>query len=450
MNKRISAAAAALLMSVSMLTACGDGNSALEETTINVIDNGTSAVEGESASGDGAGENSGFVDPADIMGVTGTEPAQGDAAETYETTLPDNHQDIIDMLESGAVTTTAAPVLTDYSVDCKDRYGYNQLNDQEKALYEAILEAAKNMKLRVSVDDSVTDEMWVKAYGMVYMQEPQLFWLSSNKLSKGKVWYWETDTDTIASMQAEIDAEVSKILSAVNGKSTFEKLEYFHDYLCLNNEFGQDSGHNETIYGAFSSMHALQCAGYAKAMQYLCDMAGIESMVVVGTTDAGRSHAWNVVKVEGDWYNLDTTWGDPVISNPDPTYCRHRYFLVPDSWIHNKSHFNINQKTTGTQVTYFTPPSCTAEAYNYFAQKGLLFSDKASADAAIKEAMKTAAASKKRAAEIRVSSKELYDEMVADLKTYASWIKNENSDVKSVSNNCDESTLVIQLDLIYN
>lgn len=448
MTKRIMAFAAAVLMAASVFTGCGSKteDDAQAQTSVNVIENGTTAPSGEevtTAEGD-------FSDPAAQLGVE-TQPGDipPEDAENQETTLPPNHEEIINMIQNGGGTvTTKAPILKEYNVDCTTRYGYNQLNDAEKELYKQILEAANSIRTSLRVDDSVTDEMWIKVYGCVYMQEPQLFWLSSKKVSKGKLWYWEIDPELIASMQKEIDATVGKILAEADGKSDYEKLKVFHDYIALNNNFVKESGYNQTIYGGFVNGE-IQCEGYAKSIQYLCDLTGIESTVVVGTNESGDSHAWNVVKVDGKWYNLDTTWDDPILSNVVKTNIRYRYFLVPDEWIHNKSHFNVNKKTTGTQVTYFTPPACTSDDMNYFKVTKQLYSEEASADTALRAKLKECAASNTRAVEIRVTSQAVYDAVTKNLKDYASWIKSENSAVTSVSSNCDPNTLVIELDLSF-
>ena len=249
-------------------------------------------------------------------------------------------------------------------------------------------------------------------------------------------------------MQKEIDQKAGEVLALADGKSTYEKIKTFHDWIVLNNTFNKEPGYNQTIYGGFVQ-GTVQCEGYAKTMQYLCDLSDIESMIVVGTNADGSSHAWNVIKIDGDWYNVDCTWDDPILSTVIANNLRHRYFGVTDAQIHNKSHYNINKKTTGTQVTYFTPPACTATKYNYFDAEGLVYSDKASAETALKNAMKTTAANKTRVAEIKVSDKSVYDAVTAELKTYASWIKGENSAVKSVKDNSDPETLVIEIDLEY-
>lgn len=459
--KRKIAAMAAVIMAMSMtLTACGGGNDtpeneATEGTQINIITDGelvgSSGAEGLDSEGETTTAE--FEDPAELLGITGDiTDVPGEAGETgEETTVPENHEDIVSMIEAGGTTAPKAAVMTEYNIDCTSRYGYNQLSAAEQQLYRDILEAAKSVRLKVDIDESVTDEMWVKVFGMVYNQEPELFWLSAARMAKGRLWYWEVDTDIIASMQAEIDKKAGEIMGAVSGMSDWDKLEYFHDYIVLHNNFVKDdNGDTTTIYSGFIGGN-IQCSGYAKSMQYLCDLAGIESMVVVGSNENNESHAWNVIKVNGDWYNLDTTWDDPILTEVDETNVRHRYFLVPDEWIHEKSHFNINKKYTGTAVTYFTPPACTKSDLNYFKVKNELYSDKDSADKAIRDRMKACADKGLRAAEIRVDSKAVYDELTSSdsLKNLASWIKAENSKVTAVASNCDPNTLTVQLDLLY-
>ena len=60
--------------------------------------------------------------------------------------------------------------------------------------------------------------------------------------------------------------------------------------------------------GAFTNGLAV-CDGYAGMFQALATQAGLESLVVLGNTDRG-GHAWNVVKVDGRWKIVDTTWND--------------------------------------------------------------------------------------------------------------------------------------------
>jgi hypothetical protein len=48
-------------------------------------------------------------------------------------------------------------------------------------------------------------------------------------------------------------------------------------------------------------------------VQYLAKKLDLVSVFVVGEADNGTqvaSHAWNIVSVDGNWYQVDTTWAD--------------------------------------------------------------------------------------------------------------------------------------------
>jgi len=72
------------------------------------------------------------------------------------------------------------------------------------------------------------------------------------------------------------------------------------------------------------------CEGYAEAARLLFDAVGIESVFVSGTVDDNIPHAWNIVNIGGNWYQLDITWDDPITSsgNDVRTY---DYFNITDT-----------------------------------------------------------------------------------------------------------------------
>jgi transglutaminase/protease-like cytokinesis protein 3 len=296
---------------------------------------------------------------------------------------------------------------------------------------------------------------------MVFNEEPQLFWMGSTvKIDAGvmTVSFKTKDKSEISTMQSKIDAAVSTVMAKVNAASgTFEKLKVMYDYVVLNNNFSLSAeGYNASIYNAFTSNGDLQCGGYAKAIQYLCDLSGIESTVVVGTNEENESHAWNIVYCGDGYYNLDATWGDPI-NNYDETYIRYTFFLVPDSWIHNSSHFNINKffKSDGTAIKCFDVPSCTKTTYNYFNYTGNAYSDYTSADAALKSAIDDAIANKKNAVEIRVTSDELFEQLTGGKSpaTYQKYAKGKSSSVKGISKHTADMYKkigVVYYDIIYN
>ena len=65
------------------------------------------------------------------------------------------------------------------------------------------------------------------------------------------------------------------------------------------------------------------CLGYAETFRLLMDMAGIECITVTGAGFQNReNHAWNMVKLNGEWYCVDPTWDlNPGINQDgEPVY----------------------------------------------------------------------------------------------------------------------------------
>lgn len=377
-------------------------------------------------------------------------------AETTEKTTSEETSEIFIDDDNNNISTED----TSSSAKYTKRYAYNQLNASEKQLYGDIVKAAEKLENAVVIPDGMEKNDALKVYMIVYNEEPQLFWLSSSVSVSGStmtVSYKATSSE-IKKMQEEIDANAAPVVAKVNGASSdYEKFKIIYEYVVLNNTFSLSSaGYNPSIYNAFTKSGELQCAGYAKAVQYLCDLTGLESTVVVGTNSEGESHAWNVVYCGDGYYNLDSTWGDPI-NTFDNKYIRHTYFLVPDSQIHDISHFNVSCFFTsnGTKIKCFDPPKCTKTAYNYFLQEGLYFKDYDSADAAIKAQIKKAVANKENVIQIRVSNEELFNQLTTGSApgAYQKYAKSLSSSVKSIgkfTSQTYKTTGVVTIEIFYN
>ena len=81
---------------------------------------------------------------------------------------------------------------------------------------------------------------------------------------------------------------------------------------------------NQNIVGALVNRHCM-CTGYSYAMAHLCYAAGIDCIYVWSGT-----HAFNLVKLYGNWYCIDTTWIDKNVDDHDSNRV-------------DKSSFNVNK-----------------------------------------------------------------------------------------------------------
>lgn len=109
-------------------------------------------------------------------------------------------------------------------------------------------------------------------------------------------------------------------------KTDYERVKAVNDYIVLNTQYGGKTQDRYTVYGLLSNKQAV-CQGYALAVYDLLTRMNIPVRYVVGTS-FGQNHAWNKVQVDGKWYNLDTTWNDPLPNRP--TEVGYNYFLISD------------------------------------------------------------------------------------------------------------------------
>ena len=85
------------------------------------------------------------------------------------------------------------------------------------------------------------------------------------------------------------------------------------------------------------------CLGYATTFQLLMDLAGVECITVVGASYGSTSdHAWNLVRLEGEWYGVDPTWNDPAswedVPESDWDWTHHRHFNVTSDSLRQSNH----------------------------------------------------------------------------------------------------------------
>ena len=129
-------------------------------------------------------------------------------------------------------------------------------------------------------------------------------------------------TADVARVSAAKDL-AAQVVAANAGKSDYEKLVAYKDYICNAVDYNHAAAENtNTPYGdpwqlisVFDGDNATNvvCEGYAKGFQYLCDLGGLDCISVsgstVGGTGAGR-HMWNVVTLDGAKYLVDVTNSD--------------------------------------------------------------------------------------------------------------------------------------------
>ena len=129
------------------------------------------------------------------------------------------------------------------------------------------------------------------------------------------------------------DSEVKRILDKVDPDwSDLEKIVFIHDYMVSNYEYDLEYSIS-SAYEMFISRKGI-CQAYTLTFMELVRNLGIEVHSVIGV-----NHTWNVVKLNGNWYHVDTTWDDPLWTDfyIRPGYVRRVYLLISDAAIRDDS-----------------------------------------------------------------------------------------------------------------
>ena len=278
--------------------------------------------------------------------------------------------------------------------DAVKKYAYDCLNTDEKMVYDAVLQAVQTHTAELtSLPASVDDTQIQKIIDYVQVDHPGIFWFRH-----GATYFFDAATHIVNKVQftycmskeeaqkrqAEIDKMLAPFLESVNERMSdyevalkvYENIINLVDYDTIGLERQSKTENTpdkpddlRSVYGVFVNKKAV-CAGYAKATQYLMNLLGIECTYVTSDT-----HAWNLVKLEGDYYHLDTTWGDS--SNTEQGHEQGDTIDYDCFCITTEEVLNLKSHKPADSLPL---PECTATKCNYHIRSGLCFENYALSD----------------------------------------------------------------------
>ena len=295
-----------------------------------------------------------------IKATTTTTKATTTTTQTTTTTKPTNPP-------GGPLTPLAA----------NQYYGYQYLQKQADsatllAAYQRLVDGVESSAASISMEGiSLTVDQLLKALACYRADYPQHFWIDD---TKGCSYYTSSATElvtsvtlpytlsgnTLKSARAAVESAVDSLLAGLTTANTqAEIVRTVHDRLVTLLAYDQtlSAPHTRNLYGALIN-HTSVCEGYAEAFHYAMYRAGIQCLSARGT-GKGQSHAWNVVRVDGKYYQMDVTWDDPVGASEDSPIA-YGYYLLTDAVI-QKDHV-INQDKC------YPLPACNSTAANFLYQ----------------------------------------------------------------------------------
>ncbi len=192
---------------------------------------------------------------------------------------------------------------------------YQMLKDDGKSLYKQIYANCNAMIPEFKPVKNCTPKEWAAAFDCVFYDHPELFWMSNHKYfeydHKGKVikvgLVFYPEIPDVEAAKRQFDAAAKEILVGATGLSTtYDKEKYIHDTLVKKITY-QFNALDQSSYSSVPNDYTV-CCGYAKAFQYLMQKLEVPTYFCIGW--GGEMHAWNIIKLDDGYYNVDCTWDD--------------------------------------------------------------------------------------------------------------------------------------------
>jgi len=244
----------------------------------------------------------------------------------------------------------------------------NMINGEEKISIKGYPELSSGERL----NDILSKVFYQNPY--ITNVESMKFNYESNEL----IIKYAHSKEDIKKMNSEITKEANKVLAETikDGMSDEEKVEAIYDYLNDNTKYADEvleeaEKNNYELppgkyaeafetYGILCQKKGV-CQSYGYVVRLLCDMAGVECVHVIGdTTDCG--HAWNKVKLDDKWYNLDCTNSETNVG------IKKLFYLNTDQTMENAGTFQNNEYCLDEDLTKYDAKDDDKE---YYAKNGL-------------------------------------------------------------------------------
>ena len=251
-------------------------------------------------------------------------------------------------------------------------YYFKQLNEEEQRVYRELLKGIrareKDFYLTLSQDDSID-----RCYHAVLKDHPEIFWVHNHEKIY-KTTYSDSDYCTFTPGYIYTESEISEIQNAMEAgfqevsslipadASDYEKVRIVYTYVIDNTQY-QASDDDQSIAGVFWKKEAV-FAGYAGAVQYLLERIGVPCIYVDGSTQGStEGHAWNIVKLDGEYYYVDATNGDqPDFLNGNAAQLEEHKTIIYDYLCP----FPEEYEKKYIRSEELTVPDCTAKDMNFY------------------------------------------------------------------------------------
>lgn len=192
---------------------------------------------------------------------------------------------------------------------------YGFLSDDGKKLYGQVYANAIELQTTFIPIVTLTVSEVENVVKAVFHDHPELFWMDSgfsyqytqdNVCVQIVLKFNETYHD-IETCKEQFEKKAAEIIEPAQVlESDYLKEKYVYQAILDATKYNDEASVNQSAYSALVNGKTV-CAGYARAFQYIMTELGIPTYYCTGMTEG---HAWNIVKLENGYYNVDLTSAD--------------------------------------------------------------------------------------------------------------------------------------------
>ena len=239
-------------------------------------------------------------------------------------------------LTLGDYIDKSAPITTSTLIE------YYNLTTAERTAYDQMIEGITKFEMQIQIQQISLDS-FRKVTWLVKCTLPGIFWYSDSYhyahingmvylvlpvyLIDNKKVSAEFNADATVRLPSSAAVEdgrawISKtrddIAGIINkkqiqgGMKPHELERFVHDWIgdiTTYETVEEDIGQVRSLYDVMIHGRG-NCVGYSKTFQFLMNQLGIECMYINGVNSTGVLHAWNAIKLDGEWYHVDVTSDD--------------------------------------------------------------------------------------------------------------------------------------------
>lgn len=250
-----------------------------------------------------------------------------------------------------------------------ENYYYNRLNKAQQNAYHAMKTGLQSLAPSFPVPRLEAKEL-CDVYFLLRLDCPEIFYSvkfsyryhpESSNVEMIPEYLFEKSK--IKDHQKALKSRVEKLVRPAQKLKEIEKLQYAHDFICQNVRYDKlKKPYSHEIIGPLGHGVGV-CEGIAKTVKILLDTLGIWCIIAISEANPEKGikyrHAWNVVRINGQYYHLDATFDNTLGS---AEMIRYDYYNLCD-----KQFFRDHEPVI------WKVPACTDGDHFYYKEKKLSF-----------------------------------------------------------------------------